>query len=83
MSMLSYISKLSSINENQLARYGAKAERFPLRRRSMVAKRFSTGTEEALCVKQFLAVTKHFRTDAINCVHSVCNVQRFVVHTTE
>ena len=42
------------MNDSQLARWGASVERFPLSSRPMVEKRFSTGTDEALRVKQFL-----------------------------
>ena len=57
MSALKYISKLSWTNASKLARCGAKAERLPLRIRPMVENRFSTGTDDALRVKQFLAPT--------------------------
>ena len=45
------------MNDSQLVRCAASVERFPLSSRPMVEKRFSTGTDEALRVKQLFAAS--------------------------
>ena len=51
-----FISKLSWINESQLALCGARVERFPLTINLIVENIFSTAMDEVLWVKHFIAV---------------------------
>ena len=53
--VLKYRETLSWINDNQFARCGAKADRFPFNKSPIVENMFSTGTEDALWLGVSLA----------------------------